>query len=153
MLCFISSLIDFRPPTPHSPSSLPPWTTSAMSPFKQRAVHNLFRNYIFNGYRRLSSQAVYWVIPFALGTYCILIFTLVIVYHPSWYLTFRCRLRHLHVGQALRRMAKQQGGACRWSRRPLSFLEHVYTPGRILYSVELVPNPFVRGHSGDALCR
>lgn len=56
---------------------------SAMSPFKQRAVHNLFRSYIFNGYRRLSSQAVYWVIPFALGTYCTLIFTSVIVYLSS----------------------------------------------------------------------
>lgn len=54
-----------------------------MSPFKQRAVHNLFRSYIFNGYRRLSSQAVYWVIPFALGTYCTLIFTSVIVYLSS----------------------------------------------------------------------
>lgn len=29
----------------------------------------MISGYIFNGYRRLSSQLVYWVIPFAFGTY------------------------------------------------------------------------------------
>ncbi|KAI0357814.1 hypothetical protein OH77DRAFT_1435553 [Trametes cingulata] len=41
--------------------------TYTLSPFRQRAAHNLIRNYIFHGYRRLSSQAIYWVIPFAIG--------------------------------------------------------------------------------------
>ncbi|KAI0672435.1 cytochrome b-c1 complex subunit 8 [Trametes maxima] len=41
--------------------------TYTISPFKTRAVHNLLRNYIFNGYRRLSKEAVFWVIPFAIG--------------------------------------------------------------------------------------
>ena len=39
-----------------------------LSPFRQRAAKNLFRSYIFNGYRRLSGELVYWAIPFALGT-------------------------------------------------------------------------------------
>ena len=38
-----------------------------MSPFRQRAAKNLFRSYIFNGYRRLSGELIYWSIPFALG--------------------------------------------------------------------------------------
>ncbi|EJF61854.1 hypothetical protein DICSQDRAFT_146974 [Dichomitus squalens LYAD-421 SS1] len=41
--------------------------TYSMSPFKQRATHHLIRNYILNGYRRLSGQFVYWSIPFAIG--------------------------------------------------------------------------------------
>ncbi|KAI0753273.1 cytochrome b-c1 complex subunit 8 [Daedaleopsis nitida] len=39
----------------------------SISPWQQRAAHQLIRNYIFNGYRRLSSQLVYWVVPFAFG--------------------------------------------------------------------------------------
>ena len=39
-----------------------------LSPFRQRAAQNLISSYIFNGYRRLSGQLVYWVIPFAMGT-------------------------------------------------------------------------------------
>ena len=39
-----------------------------MSPFRQRAAKNLIQSYIFNGYRRLSGELVYWAIPFALGT-------------------------------------------------------------------------------------
>ena len=39
----------------------------AMSPWKQRPAHHIIRGYIFNGYRRLSGQFVYWSIPFALG--------------------------------------------------------------------------------------
>ncbi|EKM56682.1 uncharacterized protein PHACADRAFT_253942 [Phanerochaete carnosa HHB-10118-sp] len=41
--------------------------TYAVSPWRQRAAKNMIRNYIFNGYRRLSGQAVYWIFPFALG--------------------------------------------------------------------------------------
>ncbi|KAI9056442.1 hypothetical protein FKP32DRAFT_1599170 [Trametes sanguinea] len=41
--------------------------TYSLSPFRQRAAHKMITNWVFNGYRRLSSQAVYWVIPFAMG--------------------------------------------------------------------------------------
>ncbi|GJE86333.1 UcrQ domain-containing protein [Phanerochaete sordida] len=41
--------------------------TYAVSPWRQRAAKNMFRSYIFNGYRRLSQQAPYWIIPFAIG--------------------------------------------------------------------------------------
>ncbi|PSR75792.1 hypothetical protein PHLCEN_2v8909 [Hermanssonia centrifuga] len=39
----------------------------AVSPMRQRATHNLIRSYIFNGYRRLSVQVPYWIVPFAIG--------------------------------------------------------------------------------------
>ncbi|KAK7683784.1 hypothetical protein QCA50_013160 [Cerrena zonata] len=39
----------------------------SLAPNRQRPAKNLIRNYLFNGFRRLSSQAVYWVIPFGLG--------------------------------------------------------------------------------------
>ncbi|KIP05624.1 hypothetical protein PHLGIDRAFT_24989 [Phlebiopsis gigantea 11061_1 CR5-6] len=42
-------------------------TVYAVSPFRQRAAHNLIRGYIFNGYRRLASHVPYWIFPFALG--------------------------------------------------------------------------------------
>ncbi|KAM5531375.1 hypothetical protein V8D89_014968 [Ganoderma adspersum] len=41
--------------------------TYAVSPFRQRAAHNLIRGYVFNGYRRLSKHFIYWSIPFTLG--------------------------------------------------------------------------------------
>jgi hypothetical protein len=41
--------------------------TTALSPFRQRAAKGMITGYIFNGYRRLSSQFIYWSIPFALG--------------------------------------------------------------------------------------
>lgn len=40
---------------------------TAMAPQRQRAAHHLFRNYLFNGYRRLSVQVPYWIVPFAIG--------------------------------------------------------------------------------------
>ncbi|KAI0826193.1 cytochrome b-c1 complex subunit 8 [Irpex lacteus] len=39
----------------------------ALSPQRQRAAHNLIRNYVFNGYRRLASHVPYWIVPFAIG--------------------------------------------------------------------------------------
>ncbi|OCH88723.1 hypothetical protein OBBRIDRAFT_794969 [Obba rivulosa] len=39
----------------------------SLSPMRQRPCKNMFRNYIFNGYRRLSSQFGYWIVPFAIG--------------------------------------------------------------------------------------
>jgi len=39
----------------------------SMSPMRQRAAHHMIRNWIFNGYRRLSGQVGYWIVPFAIG--------------------------------------------------------------------------------------
>lgn len=36
-----------------------------VSPFRQRATHNMFRNYLFNGFTRLSHHVGYWIVPFA----------------------------------------------------------------------------------------
>ena len=44
-------------------------TYAAVSPFRQRAAKNLFRGYLFNGYRRLSSQVGYWIVPVVLGAF------------------------------------------------------------------------------------
>ncbi|KAI0317976.1 cytochrome b-c1 complex subunit 8 [Amylostereum chailletii] len=42
-------------------------TQYSVSPFRQNPTAHLFRSYLFNGYRRLSSQFIYWAIPFAIG--------------------------------------------------------------------------------------
>jgi len=42
-------------------------TQYTLSPVRQRAAKNLFRNYLFNGYRRLSSQVGYWIVPVVIG--------------------------------------------------------------------------------------
>ncbi|KZT64430.1 hypothetical protein DAEQUDRAFT_732664 [Daedalea quercina L-15889] len=42
-------------------------TQYAMSPVRQRAAYHMLRNWIFNGYRRMSGQVGYWIIPFGLG--------------------------------------------------------------------------------------
>lgn len=42
---------------------------TAVSPFRQRAAKNLFRGYLFNGYRRLSSQVGYWIVPVVIGAF------------------------------------------------------------------------------------
>jgi len=39
----------------------------SMSPFRQRATHKMFQNWLFNGYRRISVQVPYFAIPFAIG--------------------------------------------------------------------------------------
>ena len=41
----------------------------ALSPMRQRVAKHMFRGWLFNGYRRLSAQFVYWIIPFAGGSY------------------------------------------------------------------------------------
>jgi len=38
-----------------------------VSPFRQSATSHQFRNYLFNGYRRLAAQLPYWVIPVGIG--------------------------------------------------------------------------------------
>ncbi|TCD61369.1 ubiquinol--cytochrome-c reductase subunit 8 [Steccherinum ochraceum] len=40
---------------------------TGVSPFRQRATHNLFRSYLFNGFTRLSAHVGYWIVPVALG--------------------------------------------------------------------------------------
>ena len=40
----------------------------AVSPFRQSATSHLFRSYLFNGYRRLSAQLPYWLVPVGIGT-------------------------------------------------------------------------------------
>jgi ubiquinol-cytochrome c reductase subunit 8 len=32
----------------------------------------MFRNYLFNGYRRIASELIFWVIPFGLGVFLLL---------------------------------------------------------------------------------
>ncbi|EMD37039.1 hypothetical protein CERSUDRAFT_51699 [Gelatoporia subvermispora B] len=39
----------------------------SLSPVRQRACKNMIQNYIFNGYRRLSAQFAYWIVPVAIG--------------------------------------------------------------------------------------
>lgn len=39
----------------------------SMSPMRQRAMKHVFSNWLFNGYRRLSGQVGYWIVPFAIG--------------------------------------------------------------------------------------
>ncbi|KAF8063975.1 cytochrome b-c1 complex subunit 8 [Lyophyllum atratum] len=38
-----------------------------LSPFFLRAAPHMFRDYLFNGYRRLSHEFPYWAIPFGMG--------------------------------------------------------------------------------------
>jgi ubiquinol-cytochrome c reductase subunit 8 len=40
---------------------------AAVSPFRQRGSKNIFQGWMFNGYKRLASQAPYWIVPFAIG--------------------------------------------------------------------------------------
>ena len=45
-----------------------------VSPFRQSATSHQFRNYLFNGYRRLAAQLPYWVIPVGIGVSIVLYF-------------------------------------------------------------------------------
>ncbi|KAI4527045.1 cytochrome b-c1 complex subunit 8 [Schizophyllum commune] len=38
-----------------------------ISPYQSKAAPNMIRTYIFNAYRRLSGEAFFFVIPFAIG--------------------------------------------------------------------------------------
>ncbi|KAF5386428.1 hypothetical protein D9757_005823 [Collybiopsis confluens] len=42
-------------------------TQYTLSPLSAKAGPNWLRNYVFNFYRRVSVEAVYFVVPFALG--------------------------------------------------------------------------------------
>ncbi|KAF9467185.1 cytochrome b-c1 complex subunit 8 [Collybia nuda] len=41
--------------------------TYTLSPFQSKAAPNMLRNYLFNGYRRLSGEALFFLIPFGTG--------------------------------------------------------------------------------------
>ncbi|EKM78391.1 QCR8 subunit 8 of ubiquinol cytochrome-c reductase complex [Agaricus bisporus var. burnettii JB137-S8] len=42
-------------------------TQYAISPWQTKAAPHMFRNYLFNGYRRISSELIFWVLPFGIG--------------------------------------------------------------------------------------
>ncbi|THU97614.1 hypothetical protein K435DRAFT_777901 [Dendrothele bispora CBS 962.96] len=42
-------------------------TTYTISPFQTKAAPKFIRTYVFNAYRRISAEAVYFVVPFAAG--------------------------------------------------------------------------------------
>jgi len=42
-------------------------TTYTVSPFRQRATKGILQGYLFNGYRRLSGQFAYCVVPVVIG--------------------------------------------------------------------------------------
>lgn len=73
---------------------------SAVSPFRQRPTKEIFQGWMFNGYRRLASQAPYWIVPFAIGAFL----RVSTSFAPDY-----TSLRHIHLGEALRCLAKQQG--------------------------------------------
>ncbi len=71
-----------------------------ISPNSQRACKNMFRSYLFNGYRRLSGQLPYWIVPVAIGT------PLNSSREPELSLLTPSRLRHVRMGEEVRRVAK-----------------------------------------------
>lgn len=112
---------------------------TAISPARQRAAKNLFRSYLFNGYRRLSSQVGYWIVPVVLGTFS--------HFNPSKYRSVydtvppaSCRLFNVRVGQEARRLPQQQGGApCSlWRALDITLDHPVYhsSPGPTLSSLQ-----------------
>ncbi|PFH53419.1 hypothetical protein AMATHDRAFT_171189 [Amanita thiersii Skay4041] len=42
-------------------------TQYTLSPFQAKAAPKMIRNYLFNGYRRLAGEAIFWIIPFGIG--------------------------------------------------------------------------------------
>lgn len=62
-----NDFLQFRPSSPLVVSPLATLSI-AISPFQARAAPQMLQNYLFNGYRRLASQAPYFAIPFAVGT-------------------------------------------------------------------------------------
>jgi len=39
----------------------------AISPYQTKAMPNMVRNYVFNFYRRVSAEAIYFLVPFGIG--------------------------------------------------------------------------------------
>jgi ubiquinol-cytochrome c reductase subunit 8 len=42
---------------------------SALSPYQTKAAPHWLRSYIFNGYRRISGEILFFGIPFVVGAY------------------------------------------------------------------------------------
>ncbi|KAG7094159.1 hypothetical protein E1B28_007770 [Marasmius oreades] len=42
-------------------------TEYTLSPLQSKVAPNMIRNYVFNFYRRVSAEAIYILVPFALG--------------------------------------------------------------------------------------
>ena len=99
-------------------------TYAAVSPFRQRAAKNLFRGYLFNGYRRLSSQVGYWIVPVVLGAFPRFLTWVPIGSLPSP--PRSCRLLNIRMGQEARRLSQQQGGSHCPRRRALSSIPLTY---------------------------
>lgn len=50
---------------------------SALSPYQTKAAPHWLRSYIFNGYRRISGEVLFFGIPLAIGAYHLALVTLV----------------------------------------------------------------------------
>src|ERR1700722_11753942 len=59
----------------------------AISPFQSRAAPQMIRSYLFNGYRRLSQQVPYFILPFALGE----------LYHITFHIPTRAEILNFFV--------------------------------------------------------
>ena len=59
------------------------WFLTAISPWQTKAAPHWMRNYLFNGYRRISGELIFFGIPFALGV-CSWCFE---IYCFCWYKT------------------------------------------------------------------
>jgi len=104
-----------------------PYTcSSAISPWQTKAAPNMFREYLFNGYRRMAGEFKFWAIPFGVGMQhpCFMLG----VSQPLFY-----RLCYLRMGQELRPLPEQQGRSYRvGSSAPLEhsrFMEIAITYG------------------------
>jgi len=69
----------------------------------------MFREYLFNGYRRMAGELKFWVIPFSLGMQYPRFMR---AFHKSLKSLFY-RLCYLRVGQELRPLSEQQGRSYR----------------------------------------
>ncbi|KAG6908465.1 hypothetical protein DXG01_004468 [Tephrocybe rancida] len=38
-----------------------------LSPYQAKAAPNMIRSYLFNGYRRLGGELIFWLLPFGAG--------------------------------------------------------------------------------------
>lgn len=43
-------------------------SSTALSPWQAKAAPKMLRSYLFNGYRRLSAEALFFLVPFGAGT-------------------------------------------------------------------------------------
>ncbi|KAE9405520.1 hypothetical protein BT96DRAFT_1015505 [Gymnopus androsaceus JB14] len=65
---WLTWFFNFPFPCSASLASLIPFShLTALSPMQAKAAPNWVRNYIFNFYRRVSGEAVYFLVPFGIG--------------------------------------------------------------------------------------